>query len=156
MDPDQNIGALQAALPYINDMNQLALVMLGGNQNYDTGDLDKTVQWLGNYVGQGMTPGGSYANFNQGLGNLMGADTGGSNLGPLASYLQIADPGGQVDAFNSLAVPLANASLHPLWARAFQDELNRQGAAYVSRMTGGTTNANGFNDFLAGRGFSGY
>lgn len=154
-NPDTNIGALQAALPYIQNMNQLALIMLGADPNYSTGDWNNAYNWMGNFASEGATPGGSYLDFSQGLGNLLNAASGGSSLNPLESYLSIADPAGQVDAFNSLAVPLAQATLNPLWARAMQDELQRQGAAWVSKSAGNNMTG-AFQDFLRSRGFSGY
>ncbi|RTL16856.1 MAG: hypothetical protein EKK55_23535 [Rhodocyclaceae bacterium] len=136
LDPDQSIGAMQAAMPYVENMNELALIMLGTDPNYETGDLNSVYNWAGNFASQGMTPGGDYIDFSQGLNNLLGANTGGENLNPLESYLAINDPQGQVDAMYSLLRPLAMASLNPLWGAALLAEAGRQGDAWVSKSAG--------------------
>ena len=159
LDPDQNIGAFYAASPYIRNMNELALLMLGGNDDFSAGDLNSAFNWMGNFASQGMTPGGDYINFDQGLSNLMHASaTGGtsqnsspgSGLDALSSYLTNNNPQGQVDSFMSLLLPLANASLHPLWARALQNEASRVGDAWVSKSAGNDM-PGAFNTFFKQR-----
>lgn len=150
LDPDTNIGALMAASPYIRGMNELALVMLGADPNFETGDMNSAFNWMGDFASQGMTPGGDMIDFSQGLANLMGAATGGDSLNALESYLNINDPQGQVDAMMSLAVPLANASLHPYWADAFSREMSRQGDAWTSKSSGNNMTG-AFNSFFRDR-----
>lgn len=150
LDPDTNIGALMAASPYIRGMNELALVMLGADPNFETGDMNSAFNWMGDFASQGMMPGGDMIDFSQGLANLMGAATGGDSLNALESYLNINDPQGQVDAMMSLAVPLANASLHPYWADAFSREMSRQGDAWTSKSSGNNMTG-AFNSFFRDR-----
>lgn len=150
LDPDENIGALQAAAPYIQGMNELALVMLGGNDDYEVGDMNSIFNWMGDFASQGMSPGGSMIDFSQGLNNLLGADTGGSGLNALESALQIGTPQEQANKMMSLAGNLASSSLHPYWADAFIGELGRQGDAWVSKNAGNNMTG-GFNTFFKDR-----
>jgi hypothetical protein len=136
MDPDQNIGALAAAAPYIQGMNELALVMLGGQDDYEQGDLNRTFNWMGDFASQGMTPGGNGVDFSQGLDNILGSATGGDSLNALASALTNGTPQEQANKMMSLGGRLAEASLHPYWADAFIGELGRQGDAWVSKSAG--------------------
>lgn len=148
-DPDRDLGIAGSASPYIQDMNQLALIMLGANPGYGSGDLNTTLNWMGNFVNQGLTPGGEYLNFQQGLNNLT-ANGGGSNATPLYSHLtNNLTSQGQASEFLGLASALANASLHPLWARAFQDEVRRQGDAYVSKSA--ANQMDNFPEWIRGR-----
>lgn len=150
LDPDRAIGAMMQALPFAQDMNQLAFLMLGGNPDFETGEFDPVANWMGNAMSNLMTPGGRTIDFGQGMSALTGTAASGDSLSPLGGYLGFGTPSEQVAALRSLAVPLANSSLHPLWARSFSDELSRQGAAYVSK-NAMADSMDPFNMWLANR-----
>lgn len=153
-DPDAMIGAMQLASPVARNMNELAMIMLGANPDFEAGELNQVGNWMANMLANQLTPGGRFIDFGQGLSNLLGVATGGADqLSALGSILGIDDPAGQTRAFQALATALASASLHPLWARGFQDELSRQGDAYISK---NATNLgmDPYNQWLRSRGFS--
>jgi hypothetical protein len=153
VDPDVAIGALRQAAPMARNMNELAMIMLGANPDFEQGEWDTTGNWMANFLANSMSPQGRYVDFGQGMDNLLNTrTTGADKMSALGSILGIDDPAGQSQAFNSLATSLASSSLHPLWARAFQDELGRQGDAYVSK-NATSLNMDPYNVWLQSRGY---
>lgn len=121
-----NPGLYNMALPNADLVNALALVSLGADPGFEQGNNDAVLNFMGDYFAEGMTPGGQTVDFGAGIDNIMnaGADT------ALAGYLDIDDPRGQVQAVKSLIGPLAQAGLHPLFARALDAQINRLADEY--------------------------
>lgn len=121
-----NPGLYNMALPNADLVNALALISLGADPGFEQGNHDAVLNFMGDYFAEGMTPGGQTVDFGAGIDNIMnaGADT------ALAGYLNLDDPRGQVQAVKSLIGPLAQAGLHPLFARALDAQINRLADEY--------------------------
>lgn len=149
-----NIGTYQMAAPQTDYANALAFLALGGQgglQGYGaTGD-PNMINWMGNYLQQGLTPGGMGIDFTKGLSALQGAIGGGGINNPLASLINSGDPSQQIDMYKRIALPLAAASLHPLAARAFQNAINMGADQYLyNTATNPNASAGGFGGLLGG------
>jgi hypothetical protein len=152
INPDNAIGALALAQPFADVMNELALIMLGGQSDYGEGSWNETGNWMGNYLANQMTPNGRYVDFGAGMNNLLNTAAEGETLSALGSTLGIDDPAGQAKAFQALASALASVSLHPMWAGSMQRELSRQGDAYTQQAAT-QVDMDPYNQWLQSRGF---
>jgi len=126
MSAGSNPGLYNMALPNADLVNALALVSMGADPGFEQGNNDAVLNFMGDYFSQGLTPGGRGVDFGAGIDNIMGAgaDT------ALGGYLNLDDPRGQVQAVKSLIGPLAQAGLHPLFARALDNQINRLADEY--------------------------
>lgn len=131
---NDNPGMYQMALPNADLVNALSMIGLGGNKDYNAGEHDKVLNYMDNLFRQGLTKGGQVVDFSQGMQNIVGAD----KASPLASMLQNDDPRGQYSALSSLMLPLAEAGLHPLFARSLQKSMEALRDEYYQRYANGT------------------
>lgn len=134
MSANNNQGMYQMALPNADLANALALIGLGGQPGFEQGDINSVINNMGDFFKQGLTRGGQGTDFQQGASNIInaGKDT------ALGGYLDVNDPQGQYQAAASLFMPLAEAGLHPLFAKAFQNQLERLRDEYYQRYGYGT------------------
>lgn len=146
MSANSNPGMYHMALPNADLVNALAMLQLGGTSNFDQGNINSVINTMGDMFSQGLTRGGQGIDFRSGLNNAMTAGTGTA----LGDFLNLDDPRGQVQAMSSLLMPLAEAGLHPLFAQAFQAEINRLADEYYSRVGFGDPGGD-FQDMLARR-----
>lgn len=131
---NDNPGMYNMALPNADLVNALSMIGLGGNKDYNAGEHDKVLNYMDNLFRQGLTRGGEVVDFSQGMSNLTNAAAG----SPLESMLQNDDPRGQYSALSSLMLPLAEAGLHPLFARSLQKSMEALRDEYYSRYANGT------------------
>lgn len=126
MSAGSNPGLYNMALPNADLVNALALISMGADPGFEQGNNDAVLNFMGDYFSQGLTQGGRGVDFGAGIDNIMGAgaDT------ALGGYLNLDDPRGQVQAVKSLIGPLAQAGLHPLFARALDNQINRLADEY--------------------------
>lgn len=134
MSANDNQGMYQMALPNADLVNALSMIGLGGNKDYNAGEHDKVLNYMDNLFRQGLTKGGDVVDFSQGMSNIVNADS----ASPLASMLQNDDPRGQYSALSSLMLPLAEAGLHPLFARSLQKSMEALRDEYFQRYANGT------------------
>jgi hypothetical protein len=146
MSANQNPGMYYMALPQADLANALAMLQLGGNRNFDAGNINSVINTMGDFFQQGLTRGGKGVDFGSGLKNALNAGTGTA----LGDFLNLDDPRGQVQAMSSLLMPLAEGGLHPLFAQAFQSEINRLADEYYSRVAFGEPGGD-FQDMLGRR-----
>jgi hypothetical protein len=146
MSANDNPGLYYQSLPNADLVNALAMLQLGGSSDFNQGNINSVINTMGNMFQQGATRGGTGINFQGGLANAMNAGTGTA----LGDFLNLDDPRGQVQAMSSLLMPLAEASLHPLFQQAFQAEIGRLADEFYSRSAFGDTQGD-FQDLLARR-----
>ena len=134
LSANDNPGLYNMALPNADLANALALIGLGGQQGFQQGDINSVLNNMGDFFQQGLTRGGQGVDFNQGMKNIMGAgqDT------ALGGYLNLDDPQGQYQALASLMMPLAEAGLHPLFAKSLQNQMQKLRDEYYQRYAYGT------------------
>lgn len=146
MSANDNPGLYYQSLPNADLVNALAMLQLGGSSDFNQGNINSVINTMGNMFQQGATRGGQGINFQGGLANALNAGTGTA----LGDFLNLDDPRGQVQAMSSLLMPLAEASLHPLFQQAFQAEIGRLADEFYSRSAFGDTGGD-FQDLLARR-----
>jgi len=147
LDPNQNQGMYNMALPNADLVNALSMIGLGGQKGYDAGENSQVLNFMDNLFRQGMTRGGQAIDFSAGMDNILGA----SKESPLATMMGMDDPRGQVAAVSSLMLPLAEAGLHPLFARSLQKSLQSLGDEYFQQYANAPKPPSNFQGFAGGR-----
>jgi hypothetical protein len=147
MSANDNPGMYAMGLPNADLANALAMVGLGGNADFQQGDINSVINNMGDFFKQQMSRGGKGIDFSQGMQNIEHA----SPDSAMGGYLNLDDPQGQVQAFSSLAMPLAESGLHPLFAKAFQNQINRLADEYYQRYAFGSNPPKSFANMVGGR-----
>lgn len=146
-DLGANQGLYQMMLPQMNYANQLAMLALGQGSNMGAGANNAALNFMGDYATNLMTPGGQAIDFNKGLAAL---GTGANPNSVIGQFMNVDDPFQQVKNYQALALPLAASSLHPFFARAFQNAIQQAGDQYTYAMSGPNINAGNFSSFFPG------
>lgn len=131
MSANDNPGLYNLALPNADLVNALSLVFMGADPGFQQGENNQVLNAMGDFFAQGLTRGGQGVDFSQGIDNIIG--TGANSDTALGGYLNLDDPRGQVNAVKSLIAPLAQAGLHPLFARALDNQINRLADEYYQQ-----------------------
>lgn len=146
LNPTGGAGGLyNAVLPFADYANALAMLGLGQGSDLGQGGAEQAINWMGKYFQNLMTPGGRGIDFNEGLRALQGAGEN-SAIGQFLNYS--TDPREQIQAFKSLALPLAASSLHPLFARAFENALNTNADQYLWSISGPGSATGNFGNYF--------
>lgn len=142
--PDGGLYHLLA--PQAAAANALFALGYGGSSDLGMGSNEAGINFINEYARNLATPGGPAINFNAGMAAL-------NNYAPesaLDNLLNAADPEQQIGNYRNLAMSLANSSLHPLMARAFNNFLETRGTDYLSSVARGNAQSN-FGNYLASR-----
>jgi hypothetical protein len=132
MSANKNPGMYNMALPQADLVNALSMIGLGND--YKAGDNSSMLNYMDNLFRQGLTKGGDTVDFQSGMSNILGANI---NT-PMGEMLNNDDPRGQYSALSSLMLPLAEAGMHPLFARSLQKSMERLRDEYYQRHANGT------------------
>jgi len=132
MSANDNQGMYNSSLPMADLVNALSMVGLGND--YKAGDNSSMLNYMDNLFRQGLTRGGENVNFQAGMSNIVNAN----KDSPMGEMLNNEDPRGQYSALSSLMLPLAEAGMHPLFARSLQKSMERLRDEYYSRYANGT------------------
>jgi hypothetical protein len=139
-------GLYHLLQPQAAAANALFALGYGGSSDLGAGSNEAGINFINDYLQNQATVGGDAINFNQGMAAL-------NNYAPesaLDSLLNLADPEEQINNYRNIASALANSSLHPLMARAFNSFLNDRGTDYMSSVSRGDASSN-FGNYLASR-----
>jgi hypothetical protein len=150
MDPTKNAGMYNMALPNADLVNALSMIALGGRSadkgGYDQGENSQILNYMDSLFRQGLTRGGQGIDFSAGMKNILGATAD----SPMGEMFSADDPRGQYAAASSLMLPLAEAGLHPLFARAFQKQLENLRDEYYQTYASGAKPTGTFAGFAGG------
>ena len=147
MDPNKNAGMYNMALPNADLVNALSMIGLGGQKGFNAGENSNVLNYMDELFRQGLTRGGQGVDFSAGMDNILGA----SKDSPLANMMNLDDPRGQYAAVSSLMLPLAEAGLHPLFARSLQKSMEGLRDEYYQKYANAANPPANFQNFAGGR-----
>lgn len=140
-------GALFGMLaPQAAAANALFALGYGGTSDLGAGSNEAGINFINDFLRNQGTAGGQAVDFNAGM-NALNTFAPGSAL---ESLLTTGDPEQQIGNYRNIAGALANSSLHPLMARAFNNFLDQRGTDFMSSVARGNAQSN-FGNYLASR-----
>jgi len=142
--PDQ--GLYYMLEPLAQAGNALFTLGYGGSSDLGASSQEAGINFANDYLRNQATVGGNAINFNQGMQALNGYQPG----SVLDNMLNLANPEDQISNYRGIASALANTSLHPVAARAFNSFLDARGTDYMSSVARGGAQSN-FGNYLASR-----
>lgn len=142
--PDQ--GLYYMLEPQAAAANALFALGYGRTSDLGAGSNEAGINFINDFLRNQATVGGNAVNFNQALNALHNYEGGSA----LDSMLNLANPEDQISNYRGIASALANTSLHPLMARAFNSFLDARGTDYMSSVARGDAQSN-FGNYLASR-----